>query len=336
MKRLLRNISILVLLVGTTSIGLLLIPIPSSVELAAFLNKRDLLKQDTERRIIFVGGSGLFDGLDSAMVRDTLQRPVVNMGLYAGFGIFPILREIKPHLKAGDTIVVIPEYGLVLDSYNEQSRKWLFVASPLENFSELYLTTPKGAEYFFKDLHGVLNVKLTAIPRAVREARKRGNANSFFTDGFLYFHTKYTDTGDSLMTFRPLPNEHLDGRGGKLLLAQGFRDQSFERVNQFYRYARGKGVQMFFIFPAYPAREYRELKEEIHQYYAKLRRELDIPILGTPQDFIFSDRFFTDTVNHINKEAKKARTERVIALLQRQSVSDYNAAKHRLTIVHRD
>ncbi|HWR72159.1 MAG TPA: hypothetical protein VN604_03230, partial [Nitrospirota bacterium] len=95
---------LLALLVSLTCIVLFLSPLPYNHELAAIVNKIDMLKREDVDRIIFVGGSGLYDGLDSRAVQAALDRPVVNLGLYGGFGVSSILREIGPLLRKGDLV----------------------------------------------------------------------------------------------------------------------------------------------------------------------------------------------------------------------------------------
>ena len=101
-----------------------------------------------------------------------------------------------------------------------------------------------------------------------------------------------------------------------------YRDQSFEAVNDFCREARLRGVRTYFIFPAYPAEEYRRQREGMMRYQARLRKELDCRILGRPEDFLYPYEFFTNTVHHIDGEAKRLRTEKVISLLQKPLEED--------------
>ncbi len=147
MKRLLINIVLLVLLVLALVCVVFLLPLPYSHNLSTMVNKRDLLKEGRRDRVVFVGGSGLFDGLDSRMIEERLGRPVVNMGLYYGFAITPLLREITPYLRSGDTVVIVPEYGIVWDTPDDQARKWVFALAPVRNLA-LYRDLPDRGRAF--------------------------------------------------------------------------------------------------------------------------------------------------------------------------------------------
>ena len=61
-------------------------------------------------RIIFIGGSSMAFGMDSGYVGQQLGFHPVNMGLNHGVGLAFMLQEVEPFVRAGDIIVVAPEY----------------------------------------------------------------------------------------------------------------------------------------------------------------------------------------------------------------------------------
>jgi hypothetical protein len=69
------------------------------------------------------------------------------------------------------------------------------------------------------------------------------------------------------------------------------------------------------MFPAIPMDEYNAQQENFASLYDLIVKELDIPILGTPQDFFYPEDYFYDTVYHMNRVGREARTERIIELL---------------------
>ncbi|HUJ19405.1 MAG TPA: hypothetical protein VL197_15580 [Nitrospirota bacterium] len=316
MKRFLIKAGALTLLVLATVSTVFLLPIPYSDNLSAIVNKRDLLKDGRRDRIVFVGGSGLFDGLDSGLVEQRLRRPVVNMGLYAGFAITPLLREIRPFLRSGDTVVIVPEYSVVFDALDFQARKWVFALAPARNL-RLYREGQNRTLAFLTDMTGLLRSKLQALPKAVREAVRTRRLAPLVGEGYAYYGKYFNLYGDSLRTMRAAVPGVIEQTGVDLFADAAYRDQSFASVNAFCREVRGMGVQALFFFPAYPEEEYRRQEEAMKLYEARLRKELDCRILGTPQDFLYPYEYFTNTVNHINNEARRIRTERVLAYLER-------------------
>jgi len=160
MNKFIVRAGILCALIMGTSIMVYALPTPYRNDLAAILNKRDLLKNPSERRIIFLGGSGL-QGLDSLMIQQRCRGcRVVNMGLYAGFGITKLLDTARPYLRRDDILVIIPEYSVILDSYDDHARKWILALDPCRNLTKLYGQSLTGASKFFKDVFGLLKIKL--------------------------------------------------------------------------------------------------------------------------------------------------------------------------------
>ncbi len=326
MRTLLIKGCVLAALVVATTLAIFLLPVPYSHQLSAILNKLDMVKGAGQDRVIFVGGSGLFDGLDSAKLEARLHRPVVNLGLYAGFGITALLREIRPSLRPGDVVVIVPEYSVVFDSVDEQARKWIFALAPARNLSWLYGTLQDPVRALAIDFVSLVRLKVQALPKAAQEALRVRQCRAFFGRGYVYYRKYFTRNGDSLRTMRAATSpEMIEQRGEELFSDPRYRGQSLDAVNDFCRSALRQGVRTYFLFPAYPEEEYRRQQEGMRRYEARLRKELDCRILGTPEDFLYPYDFFTNTVNHLNGEGKLVRTEKVITLLQKPLARSHQA-----------
>jgi hypothetical protein len=318
MKQLLMKGCLLAVLIIGTSVAVFLLPIPYSQQISAIKNKLDTVETAGRDRIIFVGGSGLFDGLDGEMVQARLHRPVVNLGLYIGFGVTALLREIKPFLRPGDRVVIIPEYSGVFDFPDDQARKWLFALAPVKNFSVLYRPLPNPVPAFTADFVSLVRQKLEAFPKALQEALRTGRWSAFFGRGYVYYRRYFKADGDSLRTMRAAASaDQIELRGMDIFNDVRYRDQSFAAVSDFCREERKHSVQTYFIFPAYPEDEYRRQEKSMKRYETRLRKELDCRILGTPQDFLYPYTLFTNTVHHLSVEGRRIRTEKLISLLQK-------------------
>jgi len=312
-KRLLIKIVLLVLLVLLLVCTVFLMPVPYSDNLSAIINKRDLLKDGHCDRIVFIGGSGLFDGLDSNLVEVRLGRPVVNMGLYYGFGITPLLHEIMPYLHPGDTVVIIPEYGVAFDAPDEPARKWIFALDPALNWV-LYRDVPDRVRSFVTDVIFLVQSKLRAFPKAVLEAVRMRSLTPLTRQGYAYYDKYYNAYGDSLRTMRAEPGAP-PLRSSDIVATPAY-NQPFTKVSSFCRDALQKGVETFFIFPAFPEEEYLRQEEEMLRYETRLRKELQCTVLGAPQDYLYPLSYFTNAVHHINNDARRIRTERLLKDLE--------------------
>jgi hypothetical protein len=72
-----------------------------------------LLAHQGQPRLIIVGGSGTFFGIDSELLEKQLGIIVVNGGTHAGLGLNGTLNLFMPEIQRGDHVIVIPEYGML-------------------------------------------------------------------------------------------------------------------------------------------------------------------------------------------------------------------------------
>jgi hypothetical protein len=313
----LKKICLLAGLVFGPLLAILLLPFPYDHDLSAIIDKVRLLKEGKGGRIVLVGGSGLLFGIDSEMMETRFQRPVINFGLWAGFGITALLREIKPHLRPGDVLIVSPEYTVVFDRYDPVAAKWIYALAPARNALPLYKDTEGGIRTFISDLNGLVRSKLRAFPEVTREIFETGSLRPLLREGRVSYHKYFNTQGDSLRSVRIVPSPNLLGQfHADYFSHPGYEGQSLDAFNALCRGIMEQGIPVLFVFPAYAEEEFRRQKQGMRRYEQRLRRELCCPILGTPDDFLYPYNVFTDTVHHLNHKGRRRRTQRMIALLQ--------------------
>lgn len=79
--------------------------------LGAQITKLRALEALPGERIVIVGGSGCGQGLVTSNICVALNRPVYNMGLHAGLGLIYQMAAVKPLIRRGDVVLLIPEYA---------------------------------------------------------------------------------------------------------------------------------------------------------------------------------------------------------------------------------
>ncbi len=62
-------------------------------------------------KVIFVGGSNVLFGIDARSLERRLGQPVINYGLHAGIGADLIAEQAAKIVRAGDTVVYVPEWS---------------------------------------------------------------------------------------------------------------------------------------------------------------------------------------------------------------------------------
>jgi hypothetical protein len=80
-------------------------------------HKRErLITTQGQPRIIILGGSGTFFGIDSEILEKNLDLTVVNAGVHAGLGLNTTLNLFIQEIKPGDQVILISEYGMLVNS----------------------------------------------------------------------------------------------------------------------------------------------------------------------------------------------------------------------------
>ena len=77
--------------------------------------KERLISSRGKPRLIILGGSGTFFGIDSELLEKQLGFTVVNAGVHAGLGLNATLNLFIQEIQSGDQVVIIPEYGMLVN-----------------------------------------------------------------------------------------------------------------------------------------------------------------------------------------------------------------------------
>lgn len=301
--------ALLVSLVGSSLLLLFFLPYPYDESLSLILNKISMLTRTPSPRLIVVGGSGSYSGIDSPMLKEKLRFNIVNLGLYAGFGILPLLDIVSDHLNPNDIVFIIPEYGVMLKGFenDEKARKWLLAADPRRRV-QLYGFNKIGITELFKDVSELIRSKLAVFPKSIFRVPSQG---------YVKAKKILNEYGDLKESFHKAAPGQLEGKGSALTFQ--FSNDPINKLNAFSQFGKDRGVNVYFIFPAFPQSEYELNKVEIDALYRRLNGSLQFPMIGKPQDFLYPEDCFLDTTNHLNGAGKKMRTERIISLFKMQN-----------------
>eukprot|EP00913_Durusdinium_trenchii_P005997 g5609.t1 len=93
--------------------------------------RKDALCHNTPgERVLIVGGSGALFSVRAEMIQAAAGKPTINYATHAGLGAEYILARASRHVRDGDHVILIPEYGLwyrekALDTKGELARKFV-------------------------------------------------------------------------------------------------------------------------------------------------------------------------------------------------------------------
>ena len=281
-------------------------------DLAALVNKKQMLINKKSPRMIFVGGSSQLT-LNSPLIEKELKYSVINMSLWGGLGTREHLDEIKPYLKPGDVVVVTMEYGTTLDKKyfeyihtNDEAKKFFFLMSPGRHARQLL----RNREYFtvFTLIFELSQMKVKSYLRAIMTL----NLRHLFDNGFPNYDAEFDDNGDRATpyhVFRPLMDSETH-----FTFAEW---KNHEFLNEFYDYATARHARILFYFSHFPERQYKSNERLIDAYHQLMKKSFKGTIINKPSDFIYPEEYFADTIYHLNEKGEKIRSVEMVKLLRK-------------------
>lgn len=272
---------------------------PKTDYMAAMIDKHHRLESIKNPKIIFAGGSNLAFGLDSEIIEQEFSIPVVNLGLHAGLGFDFILEELKASIQEKDIVFVSIEY--LLDAEGEYKLK--------KHTSSLYAPANSYfAAHYRDDFYAYMEDSQERLKQFLKKKKKKKENE---TEIGVYSRLGFDRYGDVVSHLDKTPPGTLsDGA----VLRYRYWDL-IEKLNAFNAFAKTKNVTVFYLFPNYTASEYKKNSKVIAEVYADLQKDLKFDIVGKPDDFVFDDSLFFDTIYHLNKEGRELRTQKLKQVL---------------------
>ena len=299
MKKLFINIFLLSLLVTVTCLTVFAVRIPDDEEyVLANADKLQLLQKSDSPRIILVGASNLAFGIDSSMIQSALGYDVINMGVHAGLGFRFLLNEVKPYIKKGDIVVLIPEYQFFYGYFN--GKKELLNLINLSHDKYKYLS-PIQYAVLLKYLPEVSGDKIQLVLK---------NILDLDIERKIYNRYGFNELGD-LTTHKNAKSPRLSVPK-TFLVEKNQTDIAVVCLNEFYEFCRNKEISVFISFPPYPQEADDKSKLMFKELYIELSTKTPIPVISIPDNYYFPLEDFFDTFYHLNWEGKKERTRILI------------------------
>ena len=263
------------------------------------------LKKKTSPSIIIIGGSGCGSGFISPLLSSYYKMPVINTGTHAGLGLRLQVLLIKPYVKQGDIVLVIPEYSQFSDTFYGPETTWRIMTATMQEEMDsisikqyLYLS-----KYFFT---------------AFKEAWKAYNAPSPKSDDSNGRHSPYSshslnEYGDvTFYEYRlhkdiPMLKERAKGMAHK----KSINRETLSLLTDFREYCQCQSA-MFLLFPPTYREEAFEMEKDYIQRIENVLYKENIPYVVEPKRYEFPDSLFYDSNYHLTYEGCFVRTKMII------------------------
>jgi hypothetical protein len=299
MRRFILKIS--VFSISLVALLLLLLQLPptpytSKSLLFAAIKKDSLLANAPSPRIIFVGGSNLSFGLNSQMIKDSLNLNPINTAIHAGLGLKYMLENTSQYIKEGDIIVVAPEVALFYWKYDDYCSEELLRTVWDVNRSNIRLLSLKQMINCVPFIAKIGFSKLNPKEYINKEESDVYSVNSFNEYGDVYAHWNLDNR-----YFVPDDTTHI----------KSYDPRAMEGIKEFEKEINRKSATLYVSYPSYQETSFlKSVKaiEKIKEEYIKY----GFTILGTPDRYMMNDSLMFDTAYHLNKKGLDYRTELLI------------------------
>lgn len=264
-------------------------------------HKTTLLAETPGPRIVLVGGSGVAFGADSTLMEQYLPKySVVNFGMYAALGTTVMLDLSEPLIREGDIVILIPEQQeQTLSDWFDPAVMW------------------QGLDGAFDLLRTLPGDKLSQLAGAFPSFA--GQKFAYFLSGQppqpqgVYCRDSFNEKGDIVS---PLcaQNEMPGGYDANTPIRFGedmVTEEFARRVRDYASTVTAAGAVLWYA-PCPMNGAAVEGAENIDGFYTALPKQLNIPLIGNPHDFILDAGWFYDTNFHPNSSGKAVYTRALI------------------------
>jgi hypothetical protein len=274
--------------------------------------KQAYLSHAAGPKVIILGGSNALFGIDSGLLEQRLGRPVVNLALQFGIPLSMQMNQIEPYLKPGDLVVMSLEYGY-----------YVFPDGSNASMARLLEVYPQAVTWLdpinLKGLPDMLKITFQE-----KYNRLLSNPGGYPSASIPQILDPGAHLPESLVrTFSPQGDllAHLDLPGkpienGPFFTYSQYNARFTEIVTTIDRRARARGALAVLTFPSSRASNCAATEQTFTELKRRLKADLTLPIVGSPESYCFPDAYFFDTSYHLLREGRQVRTEQMAADIQ--------------------
>ncbi len=295
---------------GVKRIDLAFVPSSRNTYIATIADKMHLLDSIPSPRLILMSGSSMAFGVDSDLLSNELEIPVVNASLHFKLGSRFMMDQLKSTVRKGDVVLITLEYvvtskgscgeKLTAADFYPPAKNWIHFAS----FSEQVGLYSVHRLADFKLLMGEIWSGTRTRPTSIEDTTS------------VFFRKCFAKNGDLLGHLNnPQPKFYVPEISNEVEFSKQIKD-----LNDFEAFARQKGATVFFTFPSYVESGFERNMPVIKKIEQQFRNDLKFSILGSPENSVMDDRFFYDNPFHLNAKGRKIFSSRLIQLLEQEGV----------------
>jgi hypothetical protein len=258
-----------------------------------------LLKNKKQKKIVFVGGSNLAQGLDSKKIQDNFSDyKIINYGQRFDTGLEFYLDEISNYLGENDIVIIVPEYEMILNNYFGNltlTRIWLegLNAYPLENYT---FDIRSVIDYSIYRISLLINLQIGSFPKQNSTNNILGfNEFGDFTFHWFWKHKKFENYNE--------------------VISFNHKKSTFGKVTKFLALSKTNSIKVLVVPPITAKSHFLKINKLVNfnnAFWLKSGQSYSC----NPNDMVIDDSFFYDSPYHLLYQGVQIKTDKIIQILK--------------------
>lgn len=253
---------------------------------------------EAPKRLLIMGGSGAHYTINSTAIERGLNVPVVNLGLDGPVGLDVILPSMLEQVRPGDTVLLIPEYLILLDEdgFGDSS-------SP---FSVAIGRPGLGgipAKQLAEDVWLMGIPSLRSLTKSAVDLATKGKVTGYYSDPI-------SDRGDPTVT------KERTGEWWQLSIDKPISKHAIQRIARFREEVEARGGRLILSLPWVYAKQDTETLNNVKQTAQELAKIAPLIYEKDSYNIKTDSDLFADTHYHLLPKARELRAQELVQQLQ--------------------
>lgn len=286
--------------------------------------KNHLAANTIGKKILIASGSNSLFGVDSEKISKIVERPVVNMAIYAGIPIDGIFNQVEKVAKSGDLIVMPLEWEYYASNFDKPSSIWINEIfswnhdyfEDLPSYRKIFFISSVSIKTILNNWHNKVNSEKILKDHPARKLASDFELLDKYSKWpgqkeFAYSYLTTNKLGDIENTCGTLSTKINSGYGMDGPLNISYKTLAFlrERV----KYFSSLGIDVVFTFPSTDINEksMQKVTQKNFNEIGRIMQAAKLPIIGTVNDSMMEKEYFFETPYHLNCEGRTVRSEKL-------------------------
>ena len=270
-------------------------------------DKYEILVNETEPKIIVIGGSNVAFGLNNKMLSEETGYPVVSMGLHGGFGGLFNTEIAKENISEGDIVLLAYEYAWCVEKSYFGGLGVDLIMSGIDSKIEMYKCIPLRN---WPEIIGYLPTYYTK--KAIEPFAKEIYSRSAFDENAQMIYKR----GPGITNYE----ENISSYGAVWIDGLEVPKDTVAYLCELKKYCEGKGASIYFVAPPLYYEANKSEDSSFIKLVEQVESEIGIDYISNPLEYMYPYEYMCDTIYHCSSEGEIVRTKQLIEDLKNAGI----------------